>query len=167
MNVSVSELQQLVMDWEAWRAVIHGVAKSRTWLSNWTELNWTPFLRVWVIKESACRCRRPQRCKFDTRVGKIPWRRKWQCPCFLGWEIPWTEEPCRYSPRGNKWVRYDLVTKQQQLYVLYYYMDTVIYFVYSVPYHQTLFPSFSEINIYSNQRFYFYIYLCTQMDVFQ
>ena len=29
------------MDKEAWRATIHGVAKSRTWLSNWTELNWT------------------------------------------------------------------------------------------------------------------------------
>ena len=33
-------LQELVIDREAWRAVIHGVAKSRTWLSNWTELNW-------------------------------------------------------------------------------------------------------------------------------
>ena len=34
----------LVMDREAWRAVIHGVAKSWTWLSDWTELNWTPIL---------------------------------------------------------------------------------------------------------------------------
>ena len=38
MDVSLSELQEMVMDREAWRAVIHGVAKSRTWLSNWTEL---------------------------------------------------------------------------------------------------------------------------------
>ena len=38
MDVSLSELQELVVDREAWRAVIHGVAKSRTWLSNWTEL---------------------------------------------------------------------------------------------------------------------------------
>ena len=39
MNVSLSELREMVMDREAWRAVIHGVAKSRTRLSDWTELN--------------------------------------------------------------------------------------------------------------------------------
>ena len=39
MDVSLSELQVLVMDREAWRAAIHGVTKSQTWLSDWSELN--------------------------------------------------------------------------------------------------------------------------------
>ena len=41
MDMSLGKIRELVMDREAWRAVIHGVAKNWTWLRNWTELNWT------------------------------------------------------------------------------------------------------------------------------
>ena len=58
MGMSLSKLRELVMDREAWRAVIHGVTKSWTWLSDWTELSMytsltTFFSLLWSIVNGA------------------------------------------------------------------------------------------------------------------
>ena len=52
MDMSLSEFREMVMDREAWRAVIHGVSKSWTWVSDWTELNWRSIIQGKLMEGS-------------------------------------------------------------------------------------------------------------------
>ena len=64
--------------------------------------------------ESVCQCRKWKRHGFDTWVGKIPWRRKWQpTPVFLPGKSHGWRSLAGYQ-QGHKRVRYNLVTKQQK-----------------------------------------------------
>ena len=84
MDTGLGGHQESVMDREAQHAAVHGVAKSQTHLSDWTELNWTEYGR--------------------TKKAMAPHS------STLAWKIPWTEEPVGYKSMGSLRVGHDWAT---------------------------------------------------------
>ena len=98
MDVSLSEHRELVMDREAWCAVIHGVTKSQTRLSDWTELNWIEIQHFISLRYTICisfkthsRGKCPVRCRGVTwatgvspvGAGALVGRRRWELAFWI------------------------------------------------------------------------------------
>ena len=110
------------MDREAWRAAVHVVAESRTWLSNWSDLIWSIFplnntvLQEVGFKKTVFSAKAIHQCVFVAKrlscmyTASYPEKAMARNSSTLAWQIPWTEEPGRLQSMVSLRVRHDWVT---------------------------------------------------------
>ena len=114
MHRSLGELRKLVMDREAWCAAIHGVVKSQTRLSNWTELKWIDAHEdEWasLVGQSVRNLPAMQETQVRPLDQEDPLENGMVThSSILAWRIPWTKEPCGLQSMGSQRVGHNWAT---------------------------------------------------------